>query len=119
MLLCDLLYRLRVDPGSTDAEYLTHQLRSRSIRFQIERDATGTSPSMKKIGQETILDFLICLPPLAEQQAIVRHLRHETARLDMVSRTMQEQLARLREYRLTLISAAVTGKLNLSGEMPS
>lgn len=116
LLLCDLLYRLRVRPERADAEYVVHQLRSRSVRFQIEREASGTSNSMKKIGQETIREFIVCLPPVGEQSRIVAHIRQETGRIDGIVRTIREQVARLREYRLTLISAAVTGKLAVSQE---
>lgn len=111
LLLCDLLYRLRVRPDRADAEYIVHQFRSRSVRIQIEREASGTSNSMKKIGQETISEFVICLPPLAEQHRIVAHIRQETARIDGIVKTITGQVARLREYRQTLISAAVTGKI--------
>lgn len=113
LLLCDLLYRLRVRPEKADPEYITLQLRSPFVRHQIERDATGTSPSMKKIGQETIRDFLVCLPPVNEQQAIVERVRRETAPIDAARTLIAEQLDKLREYRQALITAAVTGKLDL------
>lgn len=116
LLLCDLLYRLRVRPDRADAEYLVHQLRSRSVRFQIERDASGTSNSMKKIGQETIREFIVCLPPVQEQKKIVAHIRREARRIDGTVKTITDQDAKLREYRQTLISAAVTGQLDLRQE---
>jgi type I restriction enzyme S subunit len=113
LLLCDLLYRLRVRPDRADAEFIVHQLRSRGVRFQIERDASGTSNSMKKIGQETIRDFIIALPPLHEQREIVAHIREQAGQIDAMVGIIQAQEELLREYRQTLISAAVTGKIEV------
>lgn len=113
LLLCDLLYRVRVIPESADPAFIVHQLRSPHVRYQIERDANGTSPSVKKIGQETIADFMLCIPPLHEQRAICLHIDRETSRIDGLIGKNEQQIAKLREYRQTLISAAVTGKFSV------
>lgn len=119
LLLCDLLYRLRVRDDRVDPDFLVHQLRSRSVRFQIERDASGTSSSMKKIGQETIREFLVCLPPLPEQKAIAEFITRQAGQIDATVRTIRNQTTKLREYRQAVISAAVTGKLGLTQEASS
>lgn len=113
LLLCDLLYRLRLRPEKADPEFVTLQMRSPFVRRQIERDATGTSSSMKKIGQETIGDFVVCLPPLPEQEVIVERVRRETIPIDAAHTRIEQQLAKLREYRQALITAAVTGRLDV------
>lgn len=56
----------------------------------------------------------VLLPPFAEQQAIAAYLDRETARLDGLKARMETLLTRLQEYRAALISAAVTGKMNVS-----
>ncbi len=111
LLLCDLLYRFRVDDRKADHEFVVLALRSSLVRFQIEREATGTSSSMKKIGQETIKDFVLYLPPLQEQREIVAHLRGETERIDRVISRVRNQMECLREYRQAVITAAVTGQI--------
>ena len=118
LLLCDLLYRLRVNSAHVEPAFMVHQLRSPHIRIQIESEATGTSSSMKKIGQETIADFIICLPDLSEQRTIVAHINRETSRIDGQIGKNEQQIAKLREYRQTLISAAVTGKLGIPDAGP-
>jgi len=53
------------------------------------------------------------LPTLPEQQAIAVFLDRETAKIDELSAKVQTAIERLREYRTALISAAVTGKIDV------
>ena len=115
LLLCDLLYRFHARHERVESEYLVFSLRSANVRFQIEREATGTSASMKKIGQGTIREFVICLPPLDEQRAIIASISAETAKLDTLTAEAQRAIDLLQERRTALISAAVTGKIDVRG----
>ena len=54
------------------------------------------------------------LPPLDEQRAIVEHITKETARLDALRATTERSIALLEERRAALISAAVTGQIEVS-----
>ena len=49
-----------------------------------------------------------------EQQAIATYLDQETTRLDGLKTKIETLLARLGEYRAALISAAVTGKIDVT-----
>ncbi len=113
LLLCDLLYRFRSKPDRAVAAYLVLSLRSRHGRFQIERVATGTSSSMKKISQGDIRDFVLPLPPVPEQTAIVEFLRAQTSRFDDLTAEAQRAIELLHERRTALISAAVTGQIDV------
>ncbi|NLF42484.1 MAG: hypothetical protein GX587_07295 [Bacteroidales bacterium] len=53
------------------------------------------------------------LPPLPEQQAIAAYLDRETAKIDDLSAKVTTVIERLKEYRTALISAAVTGKIDV------
>ncbi|MFZ4802028.1 MAG: restriction endonuclease subunit S [Chlorobium sp.] len=81
------------------------------IQDQISLSNTGsTIPTMT---QQTILSYAIPLPPLPEQQAIADFLDCETAKIDTLSAKVQTAIERLKEYRTALISAAVTGKIDV------
>jgi type I restriction enzyme S subunit len=54
--------------------------------------------------------------PLPEQRAIAAHLDRETSKIDALVAHMQRAIERLREYRTALISAAVTGKIDIRNE---
>jgi type I restriction enzyme S subunit len=111
LLLCDKLYRLVVSKR-IDPDYAVLMMRTDIARFQYERAATGTSGSMQNIGQDTIKDLLIPLPPLPEQRAIVAMLDRETARIDALIEKKRRLLELLEEKRLAVITHAVTKGLD-------
>ncbi|MFC2085768.1 restriction endonuclease subunit S [Bacteroidota bacterium] len=57
------------------------------------------------------------LPPLLEQRAIAAFLDHETARIDSLIEKVDDGMNKLKEYRTALISAAVTGKIDVREEV--
>jgi type I restriction enzyme, S subunit len=115
LLLSDLLYRFRAKPARAEGPFLVSLLRSPTLRFQIEREATGTSASMKKIGQGTIRELIIALPSVEEQRAIISYIATETATLDRLTDEAQRAIDLLHERRSALISAAVTGQIDVRG----
>lgn len=56
------------------------------------------------------------LPPLEEQKSIAAFLDRETEKIDKLVDKIKEQIEKLKEYRTALISAAVTGKIDVRGE---
>jgi type I restriction enzyme S subunit len=58
----------------------------------------------------------IILPPPTEQRSIVAFLDCETAKLDNLTAKIYKAIEKLQEYRTALISAAVTGKIDVSNE---
>ncbi len=115
LLLCDKLYRLRPQPKEVINEFLVYALRSRMARFQYERDATGASSSMQNIGQTSVREMVLPVPPSTEQQRIVDFIDATTPKLDTIIAKTREQIAKFWEYRTALISAAVTGKIDVRG----
>ena len=73
----------------------------------------GTVPT---ISTTRLYSHAIPLPPRAEQRAIAEHLDRETARIDALSAKNNQLIVLLREKRTALISAAVTGKIDLRNE---
>ena len=53
------------------------------------------------------------IPPVSEQTPISEHLDRETAKIDTLVAKVREAIERLREFRTALISAAVTGKIDV------
>ena len=112
LLLCDKLFRLRPEP-TIDEEFLTCYLRTPAARYQYEREATGASGSMQNIGQSTLKNLVLPLPPLDEQRAIFEFIQIETSRLDNLMNNAESAITRLTEYRSALITAATTGKIDV------
>jgi len=113
LLLCDKLYRVHSDESALRAEFLVRVLASRYVRYQLEADATGASDSMQNIQQGTVRELVVAHPPLAEQDAIIGYVRREAAKLDQLAAKLKRHVDLLGEYRTALISAAVTGKIDV------
>ncbi|MFJ5341570.1 restriction endonuclease subunit S [Pectobacterium sp. CHL-2024] len=112
LLLCDKLYRIK--PNSlVEAGYLVRFMRSTIARFQYEKNATGTSGSMQNIGQDTLKDLPIPLPPKDEQVAILKYLESKSTTIKLSEEKIASVIAKLTEYRVSLITNAVTGKIDV------
>jgi type I restriction enzyme S subunit len=73
------------------------------------------STTVKHLSSTDLLNERIPLPPIARQRIIADYLDHETARIDAITATAEQQIALMRERRQALITAAVTGELEVSG----
>ncbi len=118
-LLPDLIYRVRLRSDRADPEYVSSFLRSPSGRAQVEADARGSSASMVKISQSHIRDWCVPAPPTPEQESIRDAIRTLRGKVDEVRSRLGSQVRRLHEYRQALITAAVTGQVDVSGECPA
>jgi type I restriction enzyme S subunit len=67
-----------------------------------------------------VKDVSIIRPPRHEQDAIVAQLDAAMTQLTGIAATVNTAINRIREYRSALISAAVTGKIDVRncGEAP-
>ena len=64
-----------------------------------------------------LLSLLVTFPQKAEQTAIVTHIETECTRLDTIIAKFKKQIELFKEYRTTLISEVVTGKIDVRGEV--
>ena len=60
-----------------------------------------------------IKNIIITIPPIQEQQAIADYLNKETSRIDDLVGRIIQAIEKLQEYRSALITAAVTGKIDV------
>ncbi len=99
------------DHAGVSPEYIDHVLKSPSLRQQIERKATGTSPTMKNISKEGVLDLLV--PPYdhEEQRRIVGYLREVQGRVDAVKRMQVETARELDALLPSVLDRAFRGEL--------
>jgi len=115
LLLCDKLYRLRFMLDRCSSAFVCRYMGSCAVRGQIELEATGASASMVNIPQSAILELTIPTPPFAEQCELVVALDRELAKLDNLTAEAQRAIDLLQERRTALISAAVTGQIDVRG----
>ncbi len=65
------------------------------------------------LNQSKTKSLLFAVPPLEEQQSIVRHIETECARIDAKKSKTEKLIELLTEYRTALISEVVTGKIKV------
>jgi len=101
------------DAATFSQKYLAAVLRTRNLNELADKTAqpliTGT-----RIRNERIP-----VPALPEQAAIAAYLAAETTKLDTLATKIEEAVERLREFRAALITAAVTGKIDVRNEVAS
>jgi type I restriction enzyme S subunit len=73
----------------------------------------STFPSVTK---DDVDNYHICNPPLSEQQQIVSYLDEKTSEIDKTIELENKKIELLKEYRQSLISNVVTGKIKVVSE---
>lgn len=66
-----------------------------------------------RISRTMLGNIRVPFPPLPEQTAIAAYLDKETAKIDALVGKVEEAVERLQEYRTALITATVTGKIDV------
>jgi type I restriction enzyme S subunit len=94
-----------------DQLYLSYQLNSPVIHQQLEVEAVGAT--FQRINVSQIDRLEVAVPPPSEQKEIANYLDEKTAQIDALTKRTQDGIKRLREYRTALISAAVTGQIDV------
>ncbi len=72
--------------------------------------------TIQNVSAEKYAELMVPVPPLSEQRAIADFLDRETSKIDRLAEKVEKAIARLQEYRAALITAAVTGKIDVREE---
>ena len=76
-------------------------------------DSATYGTKMPRANWETVGGIGIVIPKVSEQQAIADFLDRETTKIDALIAKIERVIKLLEEYRTALISAAVTGKIDV------
>ncbi|MEP3478654.1 MAG: restriction endonuclease subunit S [Fuerstiella sp.] len=85
------------------------------IDFENKIDFTGQQPNISPLD---IADIRVPLPPMEEQEQIAAYLDKKLAQYSVLQIQADEAVDLLQERRTALISAAVTGKIDVRGWKP-
>jgi restriction endonuclease S subunit len=72
--------------------------------------------TIQNVSAERYAGLKIPLPPLSEQRVIVRHIQDSLRLLERGCQRVTDAIERLMEFRLSLISAAVAGEIDVHEE---
>ncbi len=94
--------------------FLLRTLQSCVVNQQFQIAATGVT--RYGLPKSAIGEAWLPIPPLQEQSTIADFLDHKTAKIDELTTKIGAAIERLQEYRSALITAAVTGKIDVREE---
>jgi type I restriction enzyme S subunit len=82
-----------------------------------QKASMGRGTTVKHIYPDELRHLLLSYPPVDEQQAIAAFLDRETANIDALFAEQQRLIELLSERRSALITAAVTGQIDVRSEI--
>ena len=97
-----------------NAQYLSYLLNTTNVQHQFTIEGMGTAQI--NISVPIVQNAVICVPPLEEQSKIVACIDNDTRRLEHLINRIEHSVQYLIELRTALISAALTGKIDVRNE---
>jgi len=109
--LAQRIIRFRMNSMYFCSNFALYAMMSNYFQTQLQRLSTGSTAEGLKASKLHILRIIAA--PISEQTAIADFLGRETAKIDRLIAKIETAIERLREYRTALITAAVTGKIDV------
>jgi len=103
--------RLRVLGHIASPQYIMRLLSTSGVRDWLQLQSVGST--MQNLNTSIISRIPIALPGHEEQDAIATEISHHAMRIDALVASIRDAIATLQELRTALISAAVTGKIDV------
>ena len=105
----------RTNPKKCFYEYLYYFIQSDAYQKQIENKWTyGTQ---QNIGMRTLEKLMICFPSIDQQMNIAGYLDVKCSKIDEIIEKQLSIIEKLKEYKLSIITEAVTSGINPDVEM--
>lgn len=97
--------------SDTEAKFLLYVLKA--YEAEILNFCSKIGATVDSIEIEDLLNFIVVLPPRIEQERISAQLDLQVSKLDAVEKAVKKATAKLQEYRAAIITAAVTGQIDV------
>lgn len=92
-------------------EFMSYSLMSSFIQNTVKMQTSSTAIPM--ISQEQVGNYFQLIPPLNEQLKIAEYIACNVSKIDQAINTAEISISLIKERRTALISAAVTGKIDV------
>ena len=115
-ILHPCLMRIQVNQNRIIPEYLAFLIQDGCI-VHIQLLIMSNATTIDVIYSDSLKQILLPLPSVSEQKRILLVIEKEVGLLDRLIDKIKESIELLREYRTSIISAAVTGKIDLRLEI--
>lgn len=95
------------------ADYFELLYRCPAFIRQMDAGSKGITDFRKRLYWDDFKNLITVVPPSEEQTTIVRHINEVSSKIEDAISIKQNQIDALREYKTTLVNAAVTGKIKV------
>jgi type I restriction enzyme S subunit len=104
-------FKVQYQKNKIIKNYLIYHLKVKLLKEHLLLLAGTTT--IPDLNHGEFLSTHFCCPPITEQQKIAQFLDRETSKIDKLITKTRTSIDHLKEYRTALISAAVTGKIDV------
>ncbi len=102
--------------NTNDTKFVFYYFQNGNFKDRAVSSMTG-SAGLRRIPAPFLMNEFIPVPPLSEQAVIVEYLDRKCGEIDGMIGRIERKIELLRELRKTLISEAVTGKIDVREEV--
>ena len=96
---------------SINSDYFYSALKTSMIQIQVQQEVIGST--IPTISETKILNFKMALPPKNEVEKIVVYLDSVREKFKTAISLKQQEIAKLKEYKSSLVNSCVTGKVKV------
>jgi type I restriction enzyme, S subunit len=100
-----------------DSEFLHYLCQSQGFANQVDCFVKGAG--LPRLSIQNLTKVVGCFPPVSEQKEIAQYLASELAKFDTLTTEAQRGIDLMQERRTALISAAVTGQIDVRDAVPA
>jgi len=108
------MYPIKTRPEMASKFLLYFMLSETFVRLMVNESMRVAMP---KINRDTLRNYALPVPLLDEQSQIVNEIDRQINEIFMLNKRLSLTIERLKEYRTTLISEVVTGKVDVRDEV--
>lgn len=107
------LINIVATPRNIDGHYIHYLFRSNNYIEEFYRMGRGIVADLWTTRWSEMRTIMIPVPPLSEQKEIVAYIEKKVSSIDSQIASIEKQIANLNEYKQSLISDVVTGKVKV------
>ena len=110
---CFAGYLIKATPDSSiiKSDYLYYF--TKTLGYENWKNSIFIQATIQNIGASRYNEFKLCNPNMKDQDLICNYLNSRTKKFNSIITKTQEQITKLKEAKQSLISEAVTGKIDL------
>ncbi len=106
------IFAIRIVSSRINCNFIAQFMTTEKVRKYFIDTATKTT-NLASTNRRTLGNLALLIPPLNEQNKILFHIQTQSAKIDRAIAIQAQMIEKLKEYKATLINAAVTGKIKV------